>query len=608
MKELLVQKSTAELSELIKYHRDRYWAGEPEISDHEYDQLIETLKAIDPNNSLLSDIEYCKNASLKVTHDQPMLSLEKKYSFQDVISWITKVSRPTGDRFKIQPKYDGVASIYYADNKILATRGDGSQGEDISLKLPLIELISPKYSSWEEVDEDLLGEIIITNSNFKSCKYTKKSGEKYKTPRNLTAGILNLKDISNVVGKVCLSFIDYDLESLSLRTIDITDNVFKNILSKIKACDYPTDGVVFKLEDEEYGNSLGYTDHHYRKAIAYKPEDLGVETILEDVILQHGKAKLTPVAILKPVVINGVEIKRASLHNAKFLLDKDIHIGDILEIIRSNDVIPYVLSVTPGANRIPLIFAHCSICGADIRYKEPDLYCSNSECTGNLAKKLLDSVKSLNIVELGLPTIEKMITDLGVNSILDIMNLSKREIFRLDGFGDVSAGKLFDNIQSIQKTTINDYQILAAINIPGIGKGLSKTLLERYNLDELSELTIDQLVTIPGVGLERAITISESLVENKRLLSDLKNIFIIDNSKKMDNSNEIPKLKICFSGTFSLPKEHYKKIAKAKNFEVVDTVTKDVSYLVTAGAQTSKVSQAKRYDIPILEVDEFMSL
>lgn len=594
--------------EAIKYHQQKYWEGNPEISDQLYDQLIERLRSIDPNHEILNSIEYNRfSTNKKVSHSKLMLSLEKKYSFQDVISWVNKVTRPSGDRFKIQPKYDGIAAKFYHEDKLLATRGDGSEGEDITSKLKLIELISPNFNNWDEVNIDLLGEIIITQPNFLNCTYTKKNGDKYKTPRNLAAGILNLKEIDDVIGKVKLSFIDYEFETLSLKSIDLTENVFRNIVSQIKNSDYPTDGVVFKLEDEKYGESLGSTDHHYRNAIAYKPEDLGVETILKNVILQHGKNKLTPVAILEPVIINNVEIKRASLHNAKFLLDNDVHIGDILEIIRSNDVIPYVQNVIAGKERKKLIFNSCNFCGSNLIYKEPELYCSNTECVGNLSRKLVDSVKSLGIEELGLPTIEKMISRLGVSSILDIINLSKFQIALLDGFAETSTNKLFENIQKVKNSPIADHQILSALNIQGIGKGICKTLLERFNIDELCNLEVDQLIHIPGIGVERAVTINEALIVNRFILSQLRESFKVIETK-IDPAKKRTFQKICFSGTFNLPKNHYKQIARQKGFEVVDSVTRDLKYLVTSGALTDKVSKARQYNIEILDVKEFMKL
>lgn len=596
-----------ELEEKIKYHREKYWVeNDPEISDQEYDRLMEELKSIDPNNYLLNEVEYAPIKN-KVSHQRAMLSLEKKYSFEDVVEWMNKVSRPTGERFKIEPKYDGVSGKYYSIDRILSTRGNGDIGENISDKLPLIQLISSRYSSWDEVEGELCGEIIILDPHFKNCTYTKRNGEKYKTPRNLVAGILNLKDATDAIGKVQLSFVDFDYESISLKGVDITKNVFSNIISKVKQSGYPTDGIVFKLEDEEYGDSLGATDHHYRNAIAYKPEDLGVETTLKDVILQHGKNRLTPVAIVEPIIINNVEIKRASLHNAKFLLDNDVNIGDTLELIRSNDVIPYVLKVIPGENRKKLIFSRCSVCGSDLGYKEPDLFCTNKACSGNLARKLLDSVKSLGIEELGLPTIEKMINDLGVNSILDILSLNSNQILKLEGFADNSAIKLFNNIQAIKTQDIFDYQLLAALNMPGIGQTISKSLLKNYTIDELFNLTVDILVTIDNIGVERALIISESLIENNSLIKDLEKVLNIRISKKEKSANDIYRPKICFSGTFSMPKEHYKKIAKQKGYEIVDSVTKELDILVTAGALTDKVSKAKKYGIRIMDIKEFLS-
>jgi len=602
-----MQIEISELENDIQHYRNAYQKGEPEITDSEYDILLEQLRKIDPNNELLIKVE--KSLTLdgeKVSHSISMLSLEKKYSYTDVISWIKKVSRPNGERFKIEPKYDGVSGKYYFESKTLSTRGDGNEGENISLKLPLIELISPRFRNWDEIDEDLLGEIIITHPNFKKCTYTKKNGDKYKTPRNLTAGILNLKDINECIGKIQLSFIDYELESLSLKAIDITENIFSNIVNKIKDCDYPTDGVVFKIEDEVYGESLGVTEHHPRCAIAYKPEDLGVETILEKVVLQHGKNKLTPVAIIKPVIINGVEIKRATLHNAKFLLDNGVTIGDKLEIIRSNDVIPYVQNVERGEYSQQLFFNKCDVCDSPLEYREPELYCTNKNCEGNLVKKLTDSVKFLGIDELGSPTIEKMIDQLGVSDILDILDLTKKDLLLLEGFAETSATNLYGNILKVRSNPIYDYQLLSALNIPGISKGLCKKLCESYSLNEITKVPMENIIALDNFGYERASNIVDHLDEHSNILDGLLKIFSVLSTKKDPNAKVLQK--ICFSGSFDRPKEHYKQIAKQKGFEVVDSVTKELKYLITAGTATDKVSKARKYNIQILDIKEFLKL
>jgi len=589
-----------ELKEAITHYRKKYWQGHPEVSDQYYDDLLEKLREIDPLDELLCTPEGPIEIIDKIYHSIPMLSLEKKYSFEEVNDWMKSVSRGPQEQFVIMPKYDGIAVRYYSDIKTLATRGNGVFGENISNKLPIIDNIK-----WDEVDSDKVGEIIISLDDFKNCAIVKKDSTRYKHPRNLVSGVMNLKDVTNLYNKVKLTFIDYESYTWDTHLGIFSKKFFDDILEKIKDMNYPTDGIVIKLKDQTYGRSLGNTGHHHKHSIAFKSYDEEHQTVITNILLQHGKNKLTPVAVIRPVNINGVSISRASLHNAKNLLDNNICIGDIAYVIRSNDVIPYITRTEAGESRSTPEFKNCHICGSELDYIEPELYCLNADCSGNLIKQLLESCRSLEIENIGQPTIEKMVNQLQVEDIIDILSLDIEDLIELDGFAYPSAKKLLESFNKVFKAC-EDWKILASLNIKGVGKGLFKELMLKINIDELLNTKPTDLMGFNNLGYERAFAIYDGLRSNSSILSALRSIINVIETKRSIGTTIKPK--VCFSGTFPFPKDYYRRIAIEKGYEIIDDVTKDLMFLVIAGAITNKYSKAQKYGIRIISADEFLKL
>jgi DNA ligase (NAD+) len=572
-----------ELEKLIVFHRDKYWVdNDPAISDAEYDELMNNLREIDPDNKLLNKIEYnFKFDGEKVNHLKPMLSLEKSYTFKQLNDWINKVSRTDNESFIFSPKYDGLSCRYYKRENILSTRGDGNVGENITSKLPLLEFEILNENS----NKNINGEIIIKHHRFNNLSVTKKDGSKYSNPRNFVSGIMNLKFIDHLINDVKLTFIDHKKYTKTVLKKDFNENSWNEVLDYINIIKktYPVDGIVIELEDEFYSGSLGLTSHHPRSKIAYKFENNFDFSIIEDVVFQTGKRKLTPVAIISPIQINNVTIKRVSLHNAKMLLDNDIHIGDKVKVIRSGDVIPYISSIEKGENRKKIVINSCPYCKGQLNYVEPELYCINENCEGTFNKKLYESIKTLGVLGIGQSTIDKLVEEHKITNIIDVINL---------------------NIDNISKKLINgveDYKILASLNIEGIGLNTSKNILKKFDLKELMHI---QDVNLKGLGDIKAQNLIDGLNENKQVLKDMIDKIKVINTK----TNTVSIGKICFSGSFPRPKDYYENIAKKMNYEVVNAVTNDLKLLVTSGAATAKANIARNKGIRIIDIEEFLKL
>lgn len=593
-----------ELERQITFHRYKYWTeNDPIIEDGEYDLLLETLRKVNPKNKLLQEVEYNYDfGGEKVNHPKPLLSLEKVFTFEAIKNWMRKIARNTEEVFVITPKYDGISAKFYSSQNILATRGDGFIGENITNKIPILDFETDSSNN----NKNITGEIIIKEPVFATSELRRKDGNKYATPRNLVAGVMNLKDISNIENKVKLTFIEHKKISFEISFKDFDEEKWKEVLLKIEHLkeEFPLDGVVLELKDELYGDSLGVTAHHPKWKIAFKFENNFGYGKLESVTFSTGKRKLTPVANVSPTVVNGVTIKRVTLHNAKMIIDNDLHIGDTLKIVRSGDVIPYVAGITKGDVRTPISLDQCPYCESELKYVEPELYCTNENCLGISSKLLFESVRTLGIDNIGQTSINKFMEHLGVTNVLDILTLEHDEIANLDDFGDISASNIINNINSVI-SKIEDYKILAALNIRSVGINLSKQILKVYTLDDLLDITHFELNEVQGIGEVRAMEIEREIHRNEDILLGLMDICDIVTTKGADG---VTLGSICFSGTFPKRKDYYKQAAVNAGYSVVDSVTKNLSYLVTAGASTSKVNKARSYRIPVLRVEEFAEL
>lgn len=586
----------AELEEKISYYNSKYWnESDSVISDSEYDLLVEELRKLDPSNRLLLEVNSEKwEWGKEVEHITPMLSLDKVYSVSELISWCEKISRTEDELFDIQLKYDGCAAKLFINSRQLITRGDGKYGIDVSDKLSILDL---KIDNFE--DDYVIGEIVFTNSAFEFYKKNTKSSKVYKNSRNAVGGILRIKEVGDIDPSIKLEFIDHSFYNTQVKLSELRN--FDKIKDSILNDDYPYDGIVIKLADKDYSNSLGSTEHHPRGQLAFKFQDEEYATKLIDVVWQQGKVKLTPVAIIEPVEIGGVTVSRVSLHNAKNIKDLDIKINDIVYIKRSGQVIPYIIRREIGDNRIDIILDKCPVCDSDVRYSEPDMLCTNIQCKGLVLKQLIESVKTLGIEDIGKTTIEK-IYNLGYSKVSDLFTISYAELLELPLVGEVLAKRFLDRIKDI-RGGVDDYLVLASLNIKGIGKTLSKQLLQRKTLLELMDIDVSELITFDNMGEERAIELVNGLNRNKEEIIKLMALLNI-----IETKGKVSRNTICFSGSFSRKKIDLMKIAIDRGYTVKDSVTRELNLLVTAGDNTSKVKKANDLGIKIISELEFLNL
>jgi DNA ligase (NAD+) len=607
--------SKEDLEREIDVHDNLYWnMHEPVITDAEYDVLIEKLKAIDPQNERVKKINSPKIDSYKIKHLYPMLSQDKVYTEEDLISWCIKLSRTTQEYFEFSPKYDG-CSAEFISGISLSTRGDGIHGDDITDKLKFIDMSRVKDSVYYR------GEIIINDFNFDILnKYmVSKSLKPYKNQRNTVGGILsqlNLPDDFPVV----MEFIPFDNMVVYYKMCDIDNELIQRYCEYVKTLTIPTDGFVIKILDLKYKEILGETSHHSKSEIAFKFKNPSKITRLVDVMWSCGKNRITPIGLIEPVEINGVTIRKVNLHNMRNIMDKNIQIGNQVLIERAGDVIPDIIEILPSNSdsltkiNIPI----CPACGSECVFNDPMIICLNENCSGRDEVKLLDSIVRIGLENIGKPTIKKIIELYNVKNLIDLVNLTKNDFLKLEGFAETSATNIYDEIQKLKNTPIQEWRVLASLNISGIGERMSKEILKSLYpiplirvVDEMLddyESCSNRFINIPGIGYKRCIELFDGLNDNKEYLNQIFSQFSILLTSNVIEKNDLLKKTVCLTGSFFAPKSELKKMIEASGeFEVVGSVNKNLNILIVSdpSKNSSKQQLAEKLNIEIISLTDF---
>lgn len=611
-----------QLEGAIKYHNKKYYEeNSPEISDIEYDSLVEQLRSIDPDNELVNGFFQelaLSDKKKKVVKGIDMMSLDKAYSIEDVINWAEKYKRSDSEIFTIQPKYDGISANYEKHRNLLYTRARSKEefGIDLSDKIPILVCITgnpPEAKCLFDIEKDVRGEILIRQDIFNSNRHVfvrSNTGEQYKTTRSAAAGILGRDNVDmSLLGYI--HFVDFNVYSID-SDFNNLNNAITYAKEEFKKLGFPMDGIVIKIKDIEYRKSLGTTTHHPRGELALKPKNPTGETTLIDIELSIGKSAITPVGIVEPVEIAGNVNSRVSLHNWKFIIDNDIQIGDRILIQKAGEIIPQYHSLverTKNSKKIN-IPEKCPNCESKLVWDGPNLRCINSICEGTLLKKLTDSIKRIGIENIGPSTVCKMISDLGCKDLIDIFNLKKEDILKLDNFADISSNNLILEIEKVKNNKVHDWRVLASLNIEGVGRSLSKIILKEVSFDLLRRLSENQLTELSHIGPERARDIFNFLKDNKKYIDDLLKIIKIESAINISTNQPKEILNICFTGAGTRKREEYFSIVESKGHVPGKTLTKKTHILVTDNPNkvSNKMKDAQKFGTKIISYEQFEQL
>ena len=603
-----------ELISLIEKNDRLYWNGEAEISDIDYDKLIRKLGEIDPNHPLINKVNTSSVVGEKIIHKVPMLSLEKVYKVDDLKKWMIKFSRNDEEVFKIQPKYDGISAKI--EDGIVSTRGNGWEGTNITNVLGITN-IETNICDFDVKKDFLLGEIVIKKSDFET-KYKNiksKNGQSFCNSRNAVSGIVALGkesiDFYKEQGAV-LTLVDYEYNSIEIKLKEF-DEKWEEIYNKLTSLDYPMDGIVVKIKDEEYGKKFGKTDHHPRNQMALKFANKSKMTKLLDIEWGMGKDGITSVARFETFELGGVKISTSVIsltppaNGGPSILGGDVAIGDILTVERAGDVIPHIVSIIPHeGDRKIITLEKCPFCGSEIKVNGGRVICLNENCEEKKIKILTYQLVTLGIFGVAESAFRSIKKATGVDNLLDFLKLKKEDLQNVERFGDIYRQKVLDEIVRITKT--DSATFLTALNVPGLWKNTATKLLKRYTVDEiLNDLTIEKALEVFGNGCKKTVeNIVNGLNAKREYHNELKKLFTLTDN----NPSKMIGKTICFTGKSSYKRSEMEMFAKERGYIPVDNVTKELDLLVTADllSTSSKIEKAKKMGIDIISEKEFFEM
>lgn len=556
MDEKAATKEIEELRTQVNYHNYRYYVlDSPEISDKKYNTLFKRLKALEkefphlvtPDSPTQKVGAPLIDTFREVTHTMPMLGLENAFNKGEVIGFDAGIKRYLnldGDvEYVVEPKIDGLAvELIYENGRLKtgSTRGDGIKGEDVTLNLKTIKSI-PLFINKKMIDDlpdyfEVRGEVYISKNDFAQLNSEREgAGEPlFSNPRNAAAGSLRQIDTS-ITAKRPLEILCYGIgrvrgiefdsheqilstlrrwgfrvsdEIKTVRNIDDAVKRYEHLNNTRESLGYQIDGAVIKVNSVQLQQKLGNKARSPRWAVAVKFEAKQENTVVLDITLSVGRlGTITPVAELKPVTIGGVEVKRASLHNADDIRRKDIRIGDTVVVERAGDVIPYVVKVVkslrPADAREFTFPEKCPVCGSDIVKEEGEAAyrCGGMTCPAQLKERIKHFAgrSAFNIKGLGEKSVEQFVDAGLLSDLSDIFCLKKESVLKLDRWAEKSTANLMKAIEESRKITLDKF--IYALGIKGVGESTAKLLAGKFKrLNNFYTITEGDLKELNYVG------------------------------------------------------------------------------------------------------------
>jgi DNA ligase (NAD+) len=654
-----VQARLDELREEVNHHLYRYHVlDDPEISDAEYDRLFDELKAVEEEHpDLITPDSPTQRVGAppserfeKVQHLSPMGSLEKVANDESLFKWAEDVrKRLDSDEpvaYVIEPKIDGLAINLTYENGVLvrgATRGDGYEGEDVTVNLRTIPSI-PLRMQGDDAPAllEVRGEVYMPLSGFRELnERIAELGQKLApNPRNAAAGSLRQKD-SSITASRPLAVWVYGIgvaeglafstqwETLEwLREHGFRTNPFAERLESIeevaKVCrdweirrtelDYEIDGIVIKVDSLEQQAILGALHQRPRFARAFKWAPMTAQTKLLKIAIRVGRTgALNPWAMLEPVQVGGVTVSRATLHNEEDINRKDIREGDRVIVQRAGDVIPQIVGPAgPHAKgtkpfRMP---KKCPLCGVNVVKPEGEAMhrCPNRACPSRGLETLINWVQGPADIDGVGEQLMRRLWELGlVRSLPDLYRLTKEQLLELDGFQEKSASSAISAIKRSKQTPFS--RVLLGLNIPDVGWVTAQNVARHFgSVDRLTEASPEEISEVEGIGPERAEAIAEWFADkdNRKLVEELKSepIGLRFEAGPEERPVEGPLTGSTYVVTGTLEgfsRDEARKALEAKGAKVSDSVSKKTTGVIVGESPGSKLAKAQKLGVPVLD-------
>ena len=637
------------IEKLISWAKAYYVDDEPIASDEEYDKLARECLEFENNNKNLinpnSPNRRVGGAILKgfkkANHLSRMWSQEDVFNDKELEDWIKRASK-VGDNleFFCQPKFDGASLNLIYENGILKqaiTRGDGEIGEDVTQNAMTIQSIPLEIAEKSLIE--IRGEVVIKKSDFEAINIErlKNSESTFANPRNAAAGSLRQLDSSITskrklffnawgVGQNSLNFektsqmMDYifslgfvktPMQTL-VKNIDDIKKLYENMIKKRDTFPMLLDGMVIKIDDITTQQDLGFTQKFPRWSCAYKFPAVEKTTKLKDIILQVGRTGVvTPVAIVEPVLIEGANVERATLHNFDEIQRLDLKIGDEIIIIRSGDVIPKITKVLKdrrtGNEKEILKPTICPDCSSELLIEDIMIKCQNLDCPSRVVNSIIyfASKNCLNIDGLGDKIVELLVNEKKIFDILDLYSLKYEDLENLEGFKEKKINNLLNAIENSKNSEL--HRVLTALGIEHIGEVASKSICSKFGLD-LVDVSFEDLISIDGIGEQMANSFLEFFRVNREFVLKLFYILKPKVTIKEEAKDNIFKNKtVVVTGTMSKSRDEIKIFLENLGAKVSSSVSKKTDFLIYGEDAGSKYDKAIELGIEILTEDEMYS-
>lgn len=658
-----------ELSETIRNHNHNYYVlNEPTISDYDFDMLLKELQELEQKYPELAD-QHSPSKRVggditenfpKVRHKYPMLSLDNSYSIDEIKEFENRARKILESEleYTCELKYDGVAiGITYIDGLLTTgvTRGDGEQGEDVTSNVKTIKSIPLKLKGDYPPEFEIRGEIMLSRSRFEllNDQRVKKGLELYRNPRNTASGSLKLKDSAEVAKRGLDAYL-YGLYGKNLpfenhydRVIKARDWGFKVPSSEkryIQKCknideildfinywdeervhlDFEIDGIVIKINSYSQQEQLGYTAKSPRWAIAYKFKSESVSTKLIEITYQVGRTgAITPVANLKPVVLGGTTVKRASLHNADQIEKMDVRVEDEVYVEKGGEIIPKITGINLEARSsksVPTRFIDtCPECNTDLIRKEGEAqhYCPNEwGCPPQIKGKIehFISRKAMNIEGLGVETIDQLYTENLIRNYSDLYHLTYDQLIPLERMAEKTVSNMLNGI--LMSKEIPFERVLYALGIRYVGETVAKKLARHFkSIEALMSASRESLVEVDEIGDAIADSVidffkNQRNIEVVRSLIDSGLKFELDKSQLEGATEKLEGNTVVVSGVFhQFGREELKSTIEKHGGKVSGSISGKTNYVVAGDNMgPSKRSKAEKLGIRILTEQEFIEM
>jgi DNA ligase (NAD+) len=663
------EKKVEALREKIRHHEHLYYVlDDPAISDAEFDQLMQQLKTLESENpSLVTPDSPTQRVGgkpregfVKVPHSSPMLSLDNTYNEEELRDWERRVHELTGRSdvdYVCELKLDGMSlALVYEAGKLArgVTRGDGSVGEDVTLNVRTVRSIplfippaTLKKASMPP-EFEVRGELLMPTASFKKINEERERNglPTFANPRNFTAGTVRQLD-PNVTAERRMDYFPYillqngrtyfDRHWKTLTALDAAgfkvnphrklvhsiDEVWAFIQEweeKRDSLPYEIDGIVIKVDRIALQDELGFTGKAPRWAIAYKYAARAGITKLENVRWQVGRTgKLTPVAMLAPVLIGGTTVRNATLHNMDEIERLGVKIGDWVQVERGGDVIPKVAKVIddkdhPRGNGDIEVPEKCPICDTKVvrTEGEVDYRCVNANCPAKLLGTILHFASRgvMNIDGMGDALVTQLTEGGLVKNVADIYKLTKADLLSLERMGDKSAQNILDEIENSKKLPLE--RVIYGLGIRMVGERTAQFLAEHFgSMEALEQAGVEELQNVDEVGPRIADSIVEffSVPANRKLVERLREAGLTLKGKKKERGTKLAGKTFVLTGTLAKhTRDEAKKMIEDAGGKVTGSVSKKTDYVVAGTDAGSKLDKAKELGVAVIDENEMVRL